>query len=362
MYFSNLLLDSGLSVVLDNFAHAPVLFFFLGLLAVFFKSDLDVPEPIAKFLGLYLLFHIGIDGGRELAHSGFSGQLFLIMGSCMLVSFGIPFILFKILKLKLNAYDAGAIAATYGSVSAVTFATASSFLQSMGIKFGGYMVASMALMESPAIIAGLILVRLYAKKNDNKEVELTKATPVSNRSHNWGKVIHEALFNGSVFLLLGSLAIGFIICSSKTGEKEILPFVDDIFKGMLSLYMLDMGLLAARRLGELRKTGAFLILFALLYPLAGAALGIGTAYVLDLHHGDALLMTVLFASASYIAVPTAMRMSVPEANVSLMLPMALGITFTFNISIGIPIYHSILEHLGFVIDVAEPIIAGGAVH
>jgi len=358
MLTSFLLLDAGLSVVLDNFAHAPVLFFFLGLLAVLFKSDLDIPEPIAKFLGIYLLFHIGIDGGRELAHSGFSSQLFWIMASCMAVSFAIPFVLFKILKLKLNAYDAGAIAATYGSVSAVTFATASSFLQSMGIKFGGYMVASMALMESPAIIAGLILVRLYSKPAETPEQVALKTATASNRKHNWGKVLHEALFNGSVFLLLGSLFIGFIICTSKTGEKEILPFVDDIFKGMLSLYMLDMGLLAARRLGELRKTGAFLIIFALLYPLVGAALGIGTAYLLDLHHGDALLMTVLFASASYIAVPTAMRLSVPEANVSLMLPMALGVTFTFNISVGIPIYHSVLEYLGFIHDVAAPIVAG----
>lgn len=332
---------SGLGTVLENFSHAPVLFFFLGLLAVLLKSDLDVPEPIAKFLGIYLLFHIGIDGGRELCHSGLNATILKIVVACLVASFTIPIIMFKVLRFKVDVYNAGAIAATYGSVSAVTFATATAFLQTMGVKFGGYMVAGMALMESPAIISGLILIRMYAKEKEGDSL----AESTNKRKHNWGHVLHEAMFNGSVFLLLGSMVIGFIISHSPSGEKEVLPFVDDIFKGMLSLYMLDMGLVAARRLSELRNSGVFLILFALIFPFFGAAVGIATSYFMGIEMGDALLLTVLFASASYIAVPTAMRMSVPQANVSLMLPMALGITFTFNISIGIPLYYSIIHNL-----------------
>jgi len=339
-----------MSIVLDNFAHAPVLFFFLGMLAVAAKSDLDVPESIAKFLGLYLLFHIGIDGGRELAHGEFSSKIFWIISACLAASFLFPFVLYRILRVKLNVYDAGAIAATYGSVSAVTFATAASILGALGIKFGGYMVACMALMESPAIIAGLVLIRMHAKEEPKDANTQTTHT----KKHNWGTVLHEAFFNGSVFLLLGSMVIGYIICYSKTGEKEILPFVDDIFKGMLSLYMLDMGLMAARRLSELRTSGVFLVLFALLFPIIAASIGIGVACLIPgVSEGDALMLTVLFASASYIAVPTAMRLSVPQANVSLMLPMALGVTFTFNISVGIPLYLGIIKSLGFVAEVAN---------
>lgn len=319
--------------IIENFSHPATLFFFLGLIAVFLKSDLEIPPQIAKFLSIYLLFDIGIKGGEELFHSGFNSQVITVMIICILGSFLVPFAMFFILKRKLSIYDAGAVAATYGSISAVTFATASSFLESQGVTFGGYMVAGMALMESPAIIAGLILIRLYVKNEDKPKVEN------GGLSH----ILKESFFNGSVLLLVGSLAIGYL--SGETGERELKPFVNEIFFGMLSLYMLDMGLLAGRRIKELRTAGAFIVFFALLFPPVIGILGIGISYLLEYSVGDAVLQTVLLASASYIAVPAAMRISVPKANMSILLPMSLGITFTFNITVGIPLYYFIIQYL-----------------
>lgn len=316
--------------ILENFAHPATLFFFLGMIAIFVKSDLEIPPQIAKFLSIYLLFDIGIKGGEELFHSGFSSQVLLVIMVCVIGSFSIPFAMYYILKMKLNAYDAGAVAATYGSISAVTFATATAFLESQGEPFGGYMVAGMALMESPAIIAGLILIRM----NTNKKEAKNKKSGISH-------VLREAFFNGSVLLLVGSLVIGYI--AGEAGEEELQPFVNEIFFGMLSLYMLDMGLLAARRLRELKKAGGFVISFATLFPPVIGILGVLLSYVLGYSAGDALLQTILLASASYIAVPAAMRMAVPQANMSVLLPMSLGITFTFNISVGIPLYYYFIQ-------------------
>lgn len=319
--------------IIDNFSHAPVLFFFLGMIAVFVKSDLEIPAQIGKFLGLYLLFDIGIKGGEHLAESGFSLQVITVMVVCIIASFSIPFLIFGILKRKFNIVDAGAIAAAYGSVSAVTFATATSFLETKHISFGGHMVAGMALMESPAIIAGLIIIQM-AKRKTELVAEKTKL----NLSH----IIKEAFFNGAVLLLLGSMIIGFIVGKGGS-EGELTPFVNQIFVGMLSLYMLDMGLLAARRMKELKKNAPFAIAFGTIFPPIMAMLSIAVCYFLHYSIGDALLQTVLIASASYIAVPAAIRIAVPEANLSLMLPMTLGITFTFNISLGIPLYYFIIQ-------------------
>jgi hypothetical protein len=326
----------GIETLLNNILHPPVLFFFLGLAAVALKSDLEIPPQIGKFLSLYLLFDIGIKGGEELFHSGFSPLVIKVVLACLIFSFTIPFLVYKILRLKLDVYNAAAIAATYGSISAVTFATSISFLDSSDIPFGGYMVAGMALMESPAIIAGLILVGLGLKSKKDK-------TTTKSVNRDFKAILHEACFNGSVFLLVGSLIIGF--ASGEAGEKELAPFVTGIFQGMLSFYMLDMGLIAAKRLGELKKAGFSLIGFALLYPIVFSFIGIGASYLIGLQPGDALLMTVLVASASYIAVPAAMRMSVPQANMSLLLPMALGVTFTFNVTLGIPMYYSIITRI-----------------
>lgn len=323
----------GLETLLNNILHPPVLFFFLGLLAVACRSDLEIPNQIGKFLSLYLLFDIGIKGGEELFHSGFSPIVFKVVLACLLLSFLIPFVVYKVLRLKLDVYNAGAIAATYGSISAVTFATSVSFLESANIPFGGYMVAGMALMESPAIVAGLILIGLGLKK-DGIETE---------EQRNFKAILHEACFNGSVFLLVGSLIIG--IASGTAGEEELKPFVTGIFKGMLSFYMLDMGLLAGKRIGELKKSGPSLVIFALMYPIVFSFVGMLVSYAIGLEPGDALLMTVLVASASYIAVPAAMRISVPKANMSLLLPMSLGVTFTFNVTLGIPMFYAIITKI-----------------
>ena len=329
------ILFMNLQAVINNFTSPAVLFFFLGLLAVAVKSDLEIPPAIAKFFSLYLLFDIGIKGGEELFHSGFTMHIIYIILACMFMACLVPLVAYRVLKIKLNVYDAGAIAATYGSVSAVTFATATAFLTGQNEPFGGYMTAGMALMESPAIVVGLMLIR----KNTAAEKNSIEAAHGSNMS----EVLREAFFNGSIVLLVGSMIIGYL--AGEHGETDLKPFVGGIFKGMLCLYLLDMGIVAGSRISALKESGLFLVAFGLITPIINATLGISIAYLLGLSHGDALLFTVLCASASYIAVPAAMRMAVPQANMSLLLPMSLGVTFTFNIVIGIPVYYGIITSL-----------------
>ena len=326
-------------LIAQNLLHPPVLFFLLGIVAVLLRSDLEIPPAIAKFLSLYLLFNIGTRGGEELSHSGFSANVWQVLLVCIAVSFLTPFVVYRLLRWRLKPADAAAVAASYGSISAVTFATALSFLEVQRVAFGGHMVASMALMESPAIMAGLLLYGLNQRHQTTVSPFHPQGNPkATKRLH---KVIHEALCNGSVLLLVGSLLIG--LWSGQAGETELKPFVTDIFKGMLCFYMLDMGLLAARRFDALRRAGWPVIAFALIYPLLGALAGLLLAKLLQLDKGDSLLMMVLVASASYIAVPAAMRTAIPEANMSIVLPMALGLTFTFNVTMGIPLYYQILQ-------------------
>lgn len=311
------------SLILSNILNPPVLFFFLGMLAIFVKSDLEIPAPLPKLFSLYLLFAIGFKGGVELAKSGISQAVILTILAAVLMACLVPLYSFLILRTRLDPYNAAAIAATYGSISAVTFITAGSFLQQLDIAFDGYMVAALALMESPAIIVGLILVNLFA------------VSP-SEREFAWSEVLHEAFFNSSVFLLVGSLLIGLL--TGEHGWEVLSPFTQDMFYGVLTFFLLDMGLVAARRIKELEKTGLFLILFALLMPVANASLGLLIAKLIQMPAGDALLFCVLCASASYIAVPAAMRLTVPEANPSFYVSAALAVTFPFNIIVGIPLY------------------------
>ena len=328
----------NLSAVVSNFTSPPVLFFFLGLIAVAVKSDLEIPPAIAKFFSLYLLFDIGIKGGEELFHSGFTSQILWIAIACMSMAIIVPIVAYRVLRIKLDIYNAGAIAATYGSVSAVTFATAQSFLTSQNVEAGGYMVAGMALMESPAIVIGLIMIRKDANKQKG-----TDQLKEGAHGHSMSDTLKEAFFNGSIVLLVGSMLIGYL--AGAKGASDLHSFVFDIFKGMLCFYLLDMGIVAGSRLSALKESGLFLVAFGILVPIINAALGIGISHLLGLSIGDALLFTILCASASYIAVPAAMRMAVPQANMSLLLPMSLGVTFTFNIVIGIPTYFSIINAL-----------------
>jgi uncharacterized protein len=328
------------SLILSNILNPPVLFFFLGMLAIFVQSDLEIPNPLPKLFSLYLLVSIGFKGGHELFQSGLSPLILATLGAAVFMASVVPIYSFFILKIKLDNYNAAAIAATYGSISAVTFITASSLLDKLQIPYGGHMVAALALMESPAIVVGLILVRVFTIKqaalfDDEEEVQETP----------WSEVLREAFLNGSVLLLIGSVIIG--ILTGAEGWHKVHLFVEkDIFYGALMFFLLDMGLVAARRIQDLRQTGMFLIGFAVLMPIANALFGILLAKLIGMGQGDALLFSVLCASASYIAVPAAMRMTVPEANPSLYVSMALAITFPFNIIVGIPIYLQAIKLLG----------------
>ncbi len=311
------------SLITDNFLSPPILFFFLGVLAVMVKSDLEVPQPIPKMLSLYLLFAIGFKGGVELTHSGFNTQILITLAAAILMASIVPVYAFYILRIKLNLHDSSAIAATYGSISAVTFITAVAYLESINVSFGGHLVAAMALMESPAIVVGVMLHRMYSLKDENNKID-------------WKELSRDAFLNGSVFLIVGSLVIGLL--TGEKGNESLKPFTDDIFKGVLALFLLDMGLLAAKRLSSIKKAGGFIFIFSLLFPLLNALLGIVISYYIGLDTGDALLFTVLCASASYIAVPAAVRLTIPEANPSYYIAMSLGLTFPLNIILGIPLY------------------------
>ncbi|MEA5593306.1 sodium-dependent bicarbonate transport family permease [Rivularia sp. UHCC 0363] len=319
------------SLILSNILNPPVLFFFLGMLAILLKSDLEIPQPLPKLFSLYLLLAIGFKGGYELQQSGVNPQIALTILAAVLMACVVPIYSFFILRTKLDTYNAAAIAATYGSISAVTFITAQSFLKLLSIPSGGHMVAALALMESPAIVVGIVLVRVFAEKKGEEKFS-------------WNEVLREAFLNGSVFLLIGSVIIG--ILTGEKGWQKLSPFTQDIFYGVLAFFLLDMGMVAARRIKDLSKTGSFLISFSVFMPVANAIVGIIIAKLIGMTPGNALLFAVLSASASYIAVPAAMRMSVPEANPSLYVSMALALTFPFNIIIGIPLYMNIIKAIG----------------
>ncbi len=320
-------------LVLQNMLNPPVLFFFLGMLAVYFKSELTIPQPLPKLFSLYLLIAIGLHGGYELSQSGFNLYIFVTLMIAVGMSMLVPLYSFFILKTKMDVYNSIAIAATYGSISAVTFITGITYLNTIGVEYGGFMVASMALMESPAIVIGLVFAAVFIKDPDAGEDEKV----------DWKEILREAFLNPSVFLLVGALLIGIL-----TGEKgwySMEPLFGTLFKGMLAFFLLDMGLVAARKIHELKKVGFFLIAFALIMPLVNALVATGFAYMFDIHKGDAFLLALLSASASYIAVPAAMRLSVPQANPGLYLPLSLAVTFPFNISLGIPLYYFIINSL-----------------
>jgi hypothetical protein len=327
------------SVALENFLSPPILFFFLGLLAVLVRSDLEIPQPIPKFLSLYLMLAIGFRGGVELGHSAPGGQVLLTLAAAIAMAALVPVYCFWILRRRLDVYNAAAIAATYGSISAVTFVTATAFLERAGIPYGGYMVAAMALMESPAIVVAVILARLALRKPGPDG-----AAPATTLEGGWSHLLRDAFFNSSVFLILGSLLVGLI--TGERGQTALHPFTNELFSGILCFFLLDMGIVAARRLRDLRTSGSFLLGFAILVPLLNALLGIGLSRLLGLGTGDALLLTILCASASYIAVPAAMRLALPEANPSLSLPLALAVTFPLNITLGMPLYLALIQRLG----------------
>ncbi|MFI4916690.1 MAG: sodium-dependent bicarbonate transport family permease [Phycisphaerales bacterium JB060] len=319
------------SALTQNLLSPPILFFALGMFATLVRSDLAIPPAVAKGLSIYLLVSIGFHGGYELQRSGLDAMVLGTLGVAALSSAVLPVLAFFVLRTRLGVEDAAGLAACYGSVSAVTFITAISFLERAGSEYSGHLIAAMALMESPAIVTGILLANIARRRE----------TPDDTQRFEWRPIAHEALANGAIVLLLGSLVIGYVCGDS--GWATMKPLVKDPFQAILCLFLLDMGLMAARRLGDLRRSGLFLVGFALVAPPVQASLGILAAAALGLSQGDALLLAVLFGSASYIAAPAALRLALPAANPSLYVPMSLGVTFPFNIIVGIPVYASIIQ-------------------
>lgn len=315
------------NLLVENLTNPALLFFVLGILAVYFKSDLEIPPNSSKFISLYLLFAIGFRGGQELSHENLTPEIGWSMLFGIAISLLIPLYTFFLLKSKLNVFDSGAIAAAYGSVSAVTFVTAVSYLEAQQLGLHGHMVAIMALMESPAIIIGLLLITIFDKSASGS---IKKKT-----------VLHHAFTNGSVLLILGSLIIGFV-ANAKQAEG-IRPFTNDLFKGFLAIFLLDMGITSGRKLKAFFSFGWFPILFAIFIPLInGAIIAVLSGFVTD-DVSNRFMFAILAASASYIAVPAAMKISVPQANPGLFLPMALAITFPINITLGMPFYFMLVQ-------------------
>ena len=328
---------------MQNLLDPAILFFIFGVVAGTVKSNLEIPQPISRFLSLYLLMALGLKGGFALAHSGLTSQVMTSLGCALLLAVLVPVIGYGVLRRVLSGFDAAAVAATYGSVSAVTFVTAVQTLESQHVAFGGYMSAAMALMESPAIILAV----MFANALRQREVPvamscgagaavLAMGAQPGRPAISLGKILHESFTDGAQLLLLGAMVIG--ILTGDAGKAAMQPFTGDLFKGMLAFFLLDMGLLTARSLSRIPAKSPWLISYAVLGPLTHASLALGLAWLMKVPAGDATLLMVLAGSASYIAVPAVLRYAVPEANPSLYFGLSLGITFPLNILFGIPLY------------------------
>ncbi|MEN9627975.1 MAG: hypothetical protein RJA10_1202 [Pseudomonadota bacterium] len=322
-----------------------ILFFVFGVIAGALKSNLEIPPAIAKFLSLYLLMALGLKGGFALSQSGFSPQMLSSLGAAMAMAVIVPALGYRLLRHKLSGFDAAAVAASYGSVSAVTFVTATQVLESQGLQPNGTMTVAMVLMETPAIVMAVLLanaLRHAATANAAVPVGVTSGgAAVAGMGTGGpgmpiGKILRDSFTDGTHLLLLGSLAVGCI--TGEAGKAVMEPFTGDLFKGLLAFFLLDMGLLVARHFDTARQQSPWLIVYAVVSPLAHAAIALGLASALSLPVADAALLMVLSASASYIVVPAVLRHAVPEANPSLYLGLSLGITFPLNILVGIPLY------------------------
>lgn len=321
------------TLLADNLLSPPILFFALGVCAGLLKSDLAIPEAVTKLLTLYLMWAIGIKGGVKLSEAGLTEEavwsLVLALGLAVVV----PGYVFAILRRKMDRANAAALCAVYGSVSAVTFLTASAFLQRRGVDSGGHMVAALALMESPAIIMAVLLARMGRGAGGG---------PTLRES------LREAALNGPVVLLTGSMAIGLITGAS--GHALLKPLYVDLFQPILTFFLLELGLVVARRSRVLRVIGVGLPAFGIVVPLVNAALALVLARVAGLEAGNAFLLIVLAASASYIAAPAAIRHAIPRASAGLYVPMALAVTFPFNITLGLPLYWSVVKRVWGLVD------------
>ena len=316
--------------LLENLTNPALLFFLLGILAVQLKSDLRIPDNSSKFISIYLLLSIGFKGGQELSHSPFSAEIGLSMSLGILLAFLVPILAYYIIRTQMTVQNSAAIAAAYGSVSAVTFVTAISFLEMEGVQYSGHMIAVMALMEAPAIVVGVLLIRRYDKNESKEQTSL-------------GKTIYHSITNGSVLLILGSLVIGYL-ASAKQAEG-IKPFTTDIFKGFLAVFLLDMGITSGKHLNVIFRKGIFPFLFAALMPFLHGTTALFISFQITDSPGNQLLFAILGAGASYIAVPAALRLALPDSNSTIPITLSLGITFPFNISLGLTLYLLAAEYL-----------------
>jgi hypothetical protein len=323
---------------MQNLSDPAILFFLFGILAGSLKSNLEIPPQISRFLSLYLLMALGLKGGFALAQSGMTGEVLVSLGAALGMATLVPMLGYLVLRRFLNGFDSAAIAATYGSVSAVTFITAVQYLDTHGIAFGGHMAAAMALMESPAIVLAVVLA------NHARQKAAATAQPGAAAAANppLGRILHEALTDGAQLLLLGAMLIG--VLTGDAGQAAMKPFSVDLFKGMLAFFLLDMGLLAARNMGKLKGQSVWLLVYAIAGPLVHAGIALAIGWALGMSPGNVALLMVLAASASYIAVPAVIRHAIPEANPSLYFGMSLGLTFPFNILVGIPLYVYVAQH------------------
>ncbi|MDX1917427.1 MAG: sodium-dependent bicarbonate transport family permease [Rickettsiaceae bacterium] len=318
-----------LEIFLQNFTSPIVLFFILGAFAGILKSDLAVPDSMGRYLSIYVMMSIGFTGGVQVSYiENFTYQILSTIILAISLSFTLPFLAYLLINktTNLDKPTAAALAAHYGSVSIVTFAAAINFLILNNDTYSGYMSSILALMEAPAIVSGLYIAHVYAPETNIHPKEQAK-------------LAYEIFANGAVLLILGSFLIGII--SGKAGLQKVAPFLVDPFQGILCIFMLDMGLIVTKNIQNLQKITWSLILYGIYMPLINSLIGLFAAYLIGLSKPDALLFMALMASSSYIAVPAAMKLALPEAKESIYLPISLGVTFPFNITIGIPIYYII---------------------
>jgi hypothetical protein len=325
-----------------------ILFFVFGVLAGTVKSNLEIPPAISRFLSLYLLMALGLKGGFALHASGLTPEVGKSLLAAIALALVVPYIGYHVLRRWVDGFDAAAVAATYGSVSAVTFVTAVQYLENQGIAYGGHMAAGMALMESPAIIMAVVIANTLRQQVASATVGVqangsaTLCAGPGKAGASMGKILHESFTDGAQLLLLGSMAVGLL--TGDAGKSAMQPFSGDLFKGMLAFFLLDMGLMAARNLSQVKGKSPLLVAYAVIAPLAHASLALALSWLLALPAGDATLLMVLAASASYIAVPAVLRYAIPEANPSLYFGLSLGVTFPLNILFGIALY-SHVAHL-----------------
>lgn len=332
---------------MQNLIDPAILFFVFGIFAGALKSNLEIPPAISRFLSLYLLMALGLKGGFALSQSGLTAQVGISLSAAVALAIIIPWVGYFLLKRIVSGFDAAAIAATYGSVSAVTFVTAVQYLENQQIAYGGHMAAAMALMESPAIIMAVIFANTLRQSNAAVSVSgggaATLQGPPSDKAGvSMGKILHESFTDGAQLLLLGAMVVGLI--TGESGKAAMQPFSADLFKGMLSFFLLDMGLMAARNLPKIKGQSPALVAYAVIGPIVHASLALTVSTLLGLPVGDGALLMVLAASASYIAVPAVLRYALPEANPSLYFGLSLGVTFPLNLLFGIPLYVSFAKN------------------